>query len=150
MLDMKQAFDTVFEQGKALHDRKFSQPRTTKTVSIDEIEVGDVIAEDISAKDDLPPFHASVMDGYALSTSQDATSQSFKILESLRSVAGTEPNAAIGQAEGTDRVAVYITTGAPVPKGFTTVVPIEQIHKEAQERVIVKQGVTVKEGQFIR
>ena len=65
------------------------------------------------------------MDGYALSTSQHATSQSFKILESLRSVAGTEPNTATESAMGTERVAVYITTGAPVPKGFTTVVPIE-------------------------
>ena len=60
-----------------------------------------------------------------------------------------------------DRLAVYVTTGAPVPDGYTTVVPIEQIkylqskefetEDEDQARYfIIKKSPAIKEGQFIR
>lgn len=41
-----------------------------------------------------------------------------------------------------------MTTGAPVPDGFTSVVPIEEIIKETAdgEQVRVKPTATVKEG----
>ena len=35
--------------------------------SINEIAVGDILGQDVYAVDDLPPFRASVMDGYTIS-----------------------------------------------------------------------------------
>ena len=42
---------------------------------------------------------------------------------------------------------MYVTTGAPVPAGFISVVPIENIEKTADG---IKVNESPKEGQYIR
>ena len=78
---------------------------------------GLVLAEDVIAKENIPPFTASTMDGYGV-LSADTTRERF--------VAG-EQNAGLRLdltvKEGT---AVRIMTGAPVPAGADAVIPFEQ------------------------
>lgn len=84
---------------------------------------GRVLAVDITATQDLPPFANSSMDGYAVRCREVATA-SREHPVSLR-VSGDIP-AGSGQplplVEGT---AARIMTGAPVPEGAEAVVPVE-------------------------
>ena len=80
---------------------------------------------------DVPPFANSAMDGYAIRAA-DAPGPLSAIGESA---AGTWPVPAV--AEGT---AVAIATGAPVPEGADTVVPVEDV-EERGEMVLVPEDV---------
>jgi len=77
---------------------------------------GLVLAEDIVAQDNMPPFAAASMDGYAV-ISSDASSE--------RTVTG-EQNAGIKlDLAVTGGTAVRIMTGAPLPAGADSVIPFE-------------------------
>ena len=90
------------------------------------------------------------MDGYALSTVDQIYEAPFYVVESLKSLAGRAPSdietLPTVQAIYHNRRSVYVTTGAPVPHGFTTVVPIEQISKEESDKgafIRVNEGTNV-------
>lgn len=102
--------------------------------------VGLVLAKDIMVKYDAPLFDNSAMDGYALGGELDGCQQ-WSIVN--RIVAGDSA----ANTELTTGQAVRIFTGAPIPKGTTTVV--------LQENTCVESGVLivnkpVKKGQNIR
>lgn len=105
--------------------------------------MGSVLAEDVAARDDLPPFRASVMDGYAVSTSH--TASSFEVVAS-KSFAGQAAKA-LDAASYQSHECLYVTTGAPVPEFFDCVVPIEKTEPN-QNRITVKGPI--KAGQWIR
>ena len=84
---------------------------------------GCVAAEDVVAERDLPEFASSAMDGFAVRSSDvagatPASPIELKIVGSAR--IGRRPDAVVGGGE-----AVRIATGAPIPAGADTVVPIE-------------------------
>ena len=101
---------------------------------LDEIVSGDVLAEEVYAVDDLPPFRASVMDGFAISK---VTEKVFNVI-SYKSLAGSSPEQPIEEIKSDAAYAIYVTTGAPVPEGFTAVVPIENIEKLENEKIAIK------------
>ncbi len=80
---------------------------------------GSVLAEDLVATVDTPPFDASAMDGYALRSEDVATAPT-----ELRVVATSSSGhpTAVSVDAGT---AVRILTGAVVPEGADAVVPVE-------------------------
>lgn len=80
-----------------------------------------MLATNINALDDLPPFPASIMDGYAV-TDLDF-SQPFDIIDT-KMLAGVDPGVYLSK---TTKQAIYVTTGGPVPEGFVAVVPIEEV-----------------------
>jgi molybdopterin molybdotransferase len=94
----------------------------------DSIAIGDglgrVLAQDIRAQNDLPPFANSSMDGYAVraadiaSARQDAPVR-LAVIGDIP--AGSAPQITIGSGQ-----AARIMTGAPMPAGADTVVPVEQ------------------------
>ncbi|XP_049399476.1 molybdopterin biosynthesis protein CNX1 isoform X1 [Solanum stenotomum] len=86
------------------------------TLPIHEV-LGKVLAEDISAPDPLPPYPASIKDGYAV-VAADGPGEYPVIIESR---AG---NDALGVAVTPGTVA-YVTTGGPVPDGADAVVQVE-------------------------
>ena len=107
--------------------------------------MGSVLAENIFALDDLPPFPASVMDGYAVSDLE--FSEVFSIVE-IKMLAGADPSVKL---DATQKKAVYVTTGGPVPAGFVAVVPVEECIVEG--RTLDLRGVDksqYKEGTWIR
>src|SRR5262245_31224295 len=82
-----------------------------------------VLATDIRAADDLPPFSNSSMDGFALraADSANAAPASPTTLRVVVDIpAGTSPTISLAPGE-----AARIMTGAQVPDGADAVVPVE-------------------------
>ncbi len=85
--------------------------------------LGRVLAEPILARESLPPFANSAMDGFALRAADvsRATADQPVILRVVGEVAAGAPFAGfVGPGE-----AARITTGAPIPRGTDAVIPVE-------------------------
>ncbi|KAH9742667.1 Molybdopterin biosynthesis protein CNX1 [Citrus sinensis] len=107
--------------------------------------LGKVLAEDIRAPDPLPPYPASVKDGYAVVAS-DGPGEYPVITESR---AG---NDGIGVIVTPGTVA-YVTTGGPIPDGADAVVQVEdteEVNHTAAESKRVKILVQTNKGVDIR
>ncbi|MBE0454002.1 gephyrin-like molybdotransferase Glp [Roseovarius autotrophicus] len=83
---------------------------------------GRVLARDVAAGRDQPPFAASAMDGYAVA---DTLSPGAVLRVIGEAAAGHGFGAAVGPGE-----AVRIFTGAPVPEGATRVVMQEDVTRD--------------------
>jgi molybdopterin molybdotransferase len=94
----------------------------SETVPIGE-SAGRVLASDVSATHDLPPFANSSMDGYAVRASEVAGA-SFAGPTQL-AVSADIPAGAGLPAPLASGTAARIMTGAPVPAGADAVVPVE-------------------------
>ena len=98
------------------------QPVKTETVPLADSS-NRVLAQDISAADDLPLFNNSSMDGFAIRAT-DVTEAAPDSPGNLRVVAdipaGVFPTIFLGPGE-----AARIMTGAQVPEGADSVVPVE-------------------------
>jgi molybdopterin molybdotransferase len=90
--------------------------------------LGRVLAEDIHANRNIPPLDNSAMDGYALRIEdiQKASPNHPIRLE----VIGDLPAGSISKKRLERGKAIRIMTGAPVPKGADTVIPVEETKKE--------------------
>lgn len=94
------------------------EPLPTENVAL-AAALGLALAEPIIAMDDLPPFANSAMDGYAVRAEDvAATPVTLPVLEDV--AAGSVPSLVV-----TPGAAVKIMTGAPMPEGADTVVPVE-------------------------
>ncbi|MGH2473095.1 MAG: molybdopterin molybdotransferase MoeA [Candidatus Limnocylindria bacterium] len=81
--------------------------------------LGLVLAEDVAADRDVPPFRNSAMDGYAV-RGDDVTSAPVELRVVGEVAAGGFPDRAVGPGE-----AMRVMTGAPMPDGTDTVVRVE-------------------------
>src|SRR5438034_4007961 len=81
--------------------------------------LGLVLAEDIAADRDVPPFRNSAMDGYAV-RGDDVASAPVELRVVGEVAAGGFPDREVGPGE-----AMRIMTGAPMPDGADTVVRVE-------------------------
>ena len=84
-----------------------------------------VLAEDLFATSEIPEFSNSAMDGFALISSETAEASESKLIE--LEIIGT---IFAGESPPETRLpfSTYeIMTGAVVPKGFDSVVPVEQV-----------------------
>jgi molybdopterin molybdotransferase len=84
---------------------------------------GCVLAHGLTAERDIPDFASSAMDGYAVRSSEVAEATPSAPVELRvvgRAMIGERPEGTVGGGE-----AFAIATGAPVPAGADTVVPIE-------------------------
>jgi molybdenum cofactor synthesis domain-containing protein len=82
--------------------------------------LGRVLAEDVRADADLPPFDRSAMDGYAVRAS-DVTRAPVVLEVAGQIRAGQWPDQPLPPGQ-----AVQVMTGAPVPAGATAVQPVEK------------------------
>src|SRR5450756_875660 len=90
----------------------------TETVSLEQ-SLGRVLAEDVRANRDQPPYDVSAMDGYAVRSADLANiPATLEIIEDIK--AGDMPGKTV-QAGGCAR----IMTGAPVPQGADAVIRVE-------------------------
>lgn len=83
-----------------------------------------ILAADIHASENLPPFTNSAMDGFAVRATElvDASQQSPQRLTiSMDIPAGTQPDKPLPPQS-----AARIMTGAPLPEGADAVIPVEQ------------------------
>jgi len=105
--------------------------------------VGLVLTETIRAAEPLPPFRASVKDGYAV-VAADGPGE-YPIAEAV--TAGRPATATLQSGQ-----VAYITTGAPVPDGADAVVMVEETRPlgERGGRRFVQIGRQVAPGDDIR
>ncbi len=112
-------------------------PLTVTQVPLPEA-LGLVLAEDVIAQEDMPPFANSAMDGYALLSqdSQPRDGQPPRLPITGEVAAGYVADHAL--EPGT---AMRIMTGAPVPPGADTVIQVELTRSDGPEWVEILQAV---------
>ena len=101
---------------------------------------GRVLAEDIVATRDQPPFRASAMDGYAVRATEAVPGARLAVIG--ESSAGARHDRPLGDSE-----AVRIFTGAPVPEGADAI--LIQENGDRQGDVVVPREATAP-GRFVR
>lgn len=132
------------------------QPLGFEKVSLLEA-LGRVIAEDIYADRDIPPLDNSGMDGYAVRSEdlQNASSDHPVRLEVIEDL----PAGFLSKKKVQKGQAIRIMTGAPIPKGADTVVPVEDTEQDdrfvlihtilPRDENIRKAGEDVKKGERV-
>jgi molybdenum cofactor synthesis domain-containing protein len=114
-------------------------PLGTETIDLEK-SVGRVLAEEIVADMDLPPFDRSQMDGFALKT-EDAKNPPVKLKIVGEAIAGKGFDGDIIGGE-----AVRIMTGAPVPRAADAV---QKVENTCEKNGFVEIIESVKIGQNI-
>lgn len=147
MISVEEALSIILSQVKVMG---------TERVDITS-SLGRVIAEDIYARRDNPPWDNSAMDGYAarFEDIKGATKENPAVLRVIEDLpAGYVAKKTVGKGE-----AVRIMTGAPVPKGADTVVMVEDTEKEGERARIFREtplgenirkaGEDIKTGELV-
>src|SRR5882762_1495500 len=112
--------------------------------SIQQIELapanGKILAEEIKADRDLPPFNRATMDGISISFDSYERGQRKFAIESLQ---------AAGQAQQklVDATnCIEIMTGAPLPVGTDCVVPYENLEIKDKSAAILNESVIARQN----
>ena len=103
--------------------------------------LGAVLAEDVVADRDVPPFRNSAMDGYAV-RGEDVATAPVRLRVTGAVAAGGLPEGTLGSGE-----AVRIMTGAPMPEGADTVVRVEdtrEVGAAVEITVATARGTSVR------
>ncbi|HEX3558923.1 MAG TPA: gephyrin-like molybdotransferase Glp [Pyrinomonadaceae bacterium] len=103
--------------------------------------LGRVLAEDVFADGDLPPFDRAQMDGYAV-RSEDVRDAPARLRVVGEAAAGRGWRGVIHKGE-----AVRIMTGAPLPSGADGVEQVERT-RELEDGAVVEVGRATAPGQF--
>jgi molybdopterin molybdotransferase len=107
---------------------KNTSKRSIKYLPIEQA-LGYILAEDIVAKHNLPPYDNSAMDGYAVKISD--ASKSVKVNHTI--FAGDNSDEKLQNGFG-----IKIMTGAKIPFGCECVVPIEDVQETDSDIVLPK------------
>jgi molybdopterin molybdotransferase len=106
---------------------------------------GCVLVQDVVSDVDIPAFASSAMDGFALRSSDVAAATPLDPVElriAGRALIGQRPEGTVGGGE-----AIRIATGAPIPAGADTIVPIENCELQGDAVRILAAS---PEGKHIR
>ncbi len=115
------------------------------TVALDEAR-GLVLADDVVARDAVPPFANTAMDGYAVRAADTAGATAdapVRLTVVGELPAGTAPTRAVGAGE-----AIRIMTGAPVPDGADAIVMVERTRADGNDGVLIEVAATT--GDHVR
>lgn len=135
MISVEEALDKILAR---------IQPLGSEKVSILEA-LGRVMAENIYANRDIPPLDNSGMDGYSVRSEdvQNASSHHPVLLEVMEDL----PAGFVSKKRVEKGKAIRIMTGAPIPRGADTVVPVEDTGKKGGFVSIFK---AIPLGEYIR
>ena len=132
MISVAEAIQIVRQQTQAL---------PTERVALEQL-LGRVLAEDVVADTDLPPFDRAQMDGYAV-RAEDVMEAPARLRIAGESAAGKGWHHQLEEGQ-----AVRIMTGAPVPAGADSVQQVELTH-ELKDGTIVELLESVETGKSI-
>jgi molybdenum cofactor synthesis domain-containing protein len=147
MLSVEEAIRIIKEQTHVLPPEKVALAEA----------LGRVLAEDVFADSDLPPFNRAQMDGYAV-RAEDVRSAPVTLRVVGESAAGRGWHERMKTGE-----AVRIMTGAPVPEGADSVQKVEVTQESAEGEVtrveikeatvpgqhIVNRGTEIRSGERV-
>ncbi|MDP3878744.1 MAG: molybdopterin-binding protein [Dehalococcoidales bacterium] len=142
-----------YEEAKKVVEANIKPVSAVETVALDDAS-GRVLAEDVVAALNIPPFDRAAMDGYAVKARDTFNSGQFrpKVLNVIGQLnAGETPREKIAAGE-----CVQIATGAMMPKGADSVVMVEDT-ESADGRVkvfksaypganVAKMGEDIRKG----
>ncbi len=133
MLPVAEALDTVLTQ---------AQPLPPQSIDLADVH-GHILAQDVVAHDSLPPFPASVKDGYAVVASDGPGDYP---------IMGTVTAGRLADFQVEPGTVAYITTGAPLPPGADAVVMVEESERLPGEDGLqrVRLRATVEPGDDVR
>jgi molybdenum cofactor synthesis domain-containing protein len=117
--------------------RSVVQPLTAEHIPTQEAD-GRILAEDVFSSEDVPPFRASTVDGFAVIASD--TEPTRRVAQAITAGVSGRPALASGTA-------ARIMTGAPLPEGADAVVMIEDTQNDAAQVTVLKP---VRVGENIR
>ncbi len=108
---------------------------------------GRVLAEDIIAKEDVPAFDRSPVDGYAIlaSDTSGATESNPAVLKVIDTIAAGN----YSKKMLTPGTAMRIFTGAPLPQGATSIIKQEEV-TVADSQIYIKRKVNAGEGVAVK
>jgi gephyrin len=138
------------DEALKLIEKHTPKPQIIKA-KVDGDIVGAVLAEDVTAGEDVPAYRASIVDGYAVIATENGSGSK-----------GVFPVASISHATPGEIAPLHvghvarITTGAPLPPGATSVVMVEDTilktmtddGREEREIEILAEGI--KPGENVR
>jgi len=132
MFSVAEAIQIVIQQSATLAHERVELPHAR----------GRVLAQDVVADSDLPPFNRSQMDGYAV-RADDVRYAPVRLRIVGESAAGRGWHNQLEEGQ-----AVRIMTGAPVPAGADSVQQVELAH-ELKDRTVVELLESVEPGKAI-
>ena len=136
-----------FEKLNSIQDALDKLLTSLKSLGVEHVDifnsVGRVLAEDVFAPIDVPPFDRATMDGYACRAedtfgADEVNPISLNVTALME--AGVEPKVTIRSGE-----AVEIATGAVIPKGANAVVKVEDVRTRG-DRIEVIRPVNIGEN----
>lgn len=132
MINYEEAFNLILDELKDID------------VAIEEVSirnaVGRILMEDIISDIDLPPFDNSAVDGYAFK--YEPNINNFKIISEISAGHYQDYNVENGDCSS-------IMTGAKLPKGADTVIPIEDV-EICNNQVLINNDVRLYKGMNVR
>jgi len=134
--DARQLVIEAAEQIRSTHSRK-----TEKVAALEAL--GRVLAQEIMADRDFPPFPRATRDGYAVRSSDLAeVPVRLKVVGQIKA-GGVPPSGFVELRPGE---ALEIMTGAPVPRGSDAVLMVEHTDLVSTNQVVVKRAATTGEN----
>ncbi len=101
---------------------------------------GRVLAQNVVAPENVPPFANSAVDGYAVRIA-DTHAVPIDLLVVDTVAAGAEPMIAVGAGQ-----AIRIMTGAPMPQGADAVVMVEDTQRIGDDRVSIGKAAKLHDA----
>jgi molybdopterin molybdotransferase len=147
----------TLDAARAIIDRVGEPITRTETIAIENAN-NRVVAKEVIASSDVPPFSRAAMDGYAV-RALDTQGASRAHPRSLRHVA-TLYTGQVSRTPVHEGECIEIATGAPLPGGADAVVIVEETDADADGHVRVyvevkpqqnvgKQGADIRVGQAV-
>ena len=139
MIDFQQAFEIISQH---------SQEVVTETCQLSQAS-GRILAKPIRSPMNIPSFDNSAMDGYAVNA-DDLNQASQNTPVSLNIVGLTAAGDSISQNQQSKKTAWKIMTGAPIPQGYDSVIPVENTKLDEQDNSTLLCLSTVTKGAHCR
>ncbi len=178
MIPVPQALRTVLQQtaSNICHQRKSNNEHNNQshcdTISLSSpLEVlGRISSDSLMAPEaGYPPYHASIMDGYAINTndiqnagflSDNSTIKRFQVVSRVHAGANSLVPASLSMASTSSSLsssilqndnlpkAIYVTTGAAIPyPTYNTVIPLELVDEYMSNKVIAIERKVLVDAQ---
>ncbi|MGB9853458.1 MAG: gephyrin-like molybdotransferase Glp [Candidatus Bathyarchaeales archaeon] len=147
---------TLEEARKAIHQNFEAKPLGIEEIPLLEA-CNRVLAEDITATLDIPPFNRSTVDGYAVKAEDTFGAEESRPVK-LR-LCGTVNVGEIPKITVDHGTAAEIMTGAPIPEGADAVIMVEHTERKngeihvysavAKDENVMKAGADIKKGETV-
>lgn len=142
MTEARRRIDVAEAEALIHQQLAVGSPRWGTTVVNVEAAAGEILQQELRAERDQPPFDRVTMDGIAVRHTALARGiREFRVL-------GTQGAGSAALTVPDDESCVAIMTGAALPRGADTVIPVERITRTG-DTATVEAGYAARAGQFV-